>query len=75
MTEWLSGIYFLIKSSPQIFAALIELKKMWDDYLLHEQKQEAMQLLGEALNAARTERDTTKLAALVNNIISSRPLK
>lgn len=72
---WLQAFYFLVKSAPQILEALGELKKMWDSYLDHEQKQEAMRMFGDAINVARLQKDTTKLTDLVNRIINKQPLK
>lgn len=73
--QWLSAFYFLIKSAPQILEALVELKKLWDTYLDHDKKQEAMQMFGDSLNIARIRRDTGPLLDLVNNIIERKPLK
>lgn len=75
MIPFLNGLYFFIKSLPQILEALQELKKLFDAYLTHEQKKEAMQLLGDAFNVARNQHDTTKLTELVNNIIARKPLR
>ena len=70
------GAFFgLITSLPQVLAVLLELKTMWETYLDEDRRKEAMGLLGDALNAATTQKDTTQLTALVNNIIANKPLK
>lgn len=69
---WLSMVFQLVKSFPAIVGALIELKKMWDQYLENEQKANAMKALEEAINVARTKKDTTQLTALVNDILAGK---
>lgn len=65
----------LIKSLPVIFSTMLELKAMFDQYLDSEKRAEAMKLLGDSISEARTTKDTTKLTALVNNILSGNSFK
>lgn len=74
MFAWLSLIVTLAKSTPEILGVLLEIKKMYDQYIEDGQHAQAMQKFTEALSVARTTKDTTQLTALVNNIVTGQPI-
>jgi hypothetical protein len=62
-------IFSLIEQTPEILAALYEIYHMWNNFLDKDQKDKVQTALQGALDDAKATKDTTKLTALVNNII------
>jgi hypothetical protein len=67
----MSSIVGLMKSLPAILSLLLELKKLWDEYLNNEQKKDHLVKLEAAFKDARLTKDTTALTTLVNSIVTA----
>lgn len=64
-------IFSLIEQTPEILAALYEVYHMWQNFEDKDQKDQVQAALQGALNDAKATKDTTKLTALVNSIVTS----
>jgi hypothetical protein len=70
MLAWLATIYQLLKAFPELVGAVVEIKKMWDQYITDDKRKAAMQQLTEGLRLARINKDTTQVTNLINGIIA-----
>lgn len=70
MLAWLSTLYAFLKAFPEIIGAVLEIKKMYDQYVSDDKRKAAMVQLTEGLKDARLTKDTTKVTALINGILA-----
>lgn len=74
MLEALGLLFEILKEFPEFLGALLEIKHFWEQHQDQALRDAQVLKLKEAMDAARASKDTTQLTALVNSIVTGKPI-